>query len=119
MRKRYDDLREDLRERRLLEGQDPTDAQDEVLELEEFTGFDFIARETMKDTTREVGPVFLEDGNEFVLGLATVDHQREMEVDGPTDLFLEGQELFLFELTRPVEIQSHLADGEGSLKFEV
>ena len=40
-------LGQDFREWRLLEGKNATDAQDKIIELEEFTGFDLIARETM------------------------------------------------------------------------
>ena len=43
----------------LLEGEDTTNAQDEIVELKEFTCFNLITRETVEDTTTEIVLVFL------------------------------------------------------------
>jgi hypothetical protein len=49
--------------------------------------------------------------NHLVLRLAAVDHQRQTGLHTPAHLFLEGEQLLLFELTAPIEVEADLADG--------
>ena len=40
-----------------------------------------------------------------------MNHQRQLRLYRPSHLFLEGLQLFLLELTAPIEIEAYLADG--------
>ena len=40
-----------------------------------------------------------------------MDHQGQLQFDSPAHLLLEGFELFVLELTAPIEIEAYLADG--------
>ena len=41
-------------------------------------------------------------------------HQWQARLYRPPDLLLEGQQLLLFELAAPVEVEPHLADGDDA-----
>ena len=44
-----------------------------------------------------------------------MNHQGQLQLDSPTNLLLESQQLFLFELSAPIVVEADFADGEGSL----
>jgi len=101
-----------LRQVRLLEGEHAADAQHKTVELEQFTGFNLIAGKAMEHAARQVVTVFLKDSHHLVLGLTTVDHQRQAHLHRPAYLFLEGFQLFLLELTAPLEIKANFTNGD-------
>ena len=59
----------------LLERKDATDAEDKARKLQQLTGLLLIAGKAMEDATRQVAAILFEYGNQFVLGLAAVNHQ--------------------------------------------
>ena len=107
-----DDSRQRLGQVTFLEGEHTTDAEHEALELQQLTGFLLITREAMEYTTGQVGSVLLQNGQQLILRLTAVNHQRKLRLHRPTDLLFESLQLLLLELTAPVEVESYLADGD-------
>ena len=98
---------------RFLESQYTADTQYKTVELQEFAGFDLVASKAMEHAARQLILVLLQNGDHFILGLAAMDHQWQSQFHRPAHLFLKSLQLLLLELTAPVEIKSHLADGDN------
>ena len=40
-----------------------------------------------------------------------MNHQGQLQLDSPTNLLFESQQLLLFELTTPIVVEADFADG--------
>ena len=69
------DSGEDFRQMAFLEGEDTTDAKDELRELQQFKGLVLVASETMEDTSWQLPLITSEKAHHLVLCLPTVYHQ--------------------------------------------
>jgi hypothetical protein len=67
----------------------------------------------MEHATREVVRVTFYNSDHLILRLATVNHQGQLQFNGPAYLRLEGFKLFAFELATPVIVKTYFADGDG------
>ena len=95
-----------------LEGKNASDAQHKAWEVEQLACLLRIARETVEHTARQVVSILAQDGNELVLGFATVYHQGQARFYRPAHLLLESKQLFVLELTAPIEVEAYLTNGQ-------
>ena len=80
----------------------------------------FVAGEAVEHAAGQIVLVAAQQLHHLVLPLTTVDHQRQACLYRPLHLLLEGIELLLLELARPIVVQAHLTDSDETvLGFEV
>ena len=92
--------------------QDTANTQCKTVELQQLTSLHLVARKTMEHATRQLVAIALQDSHHLVLRLATVYHQRQMQLYRPAHLLFESLQLLLFEFTAPIVVEPHLADGD-------
>ena len=95
----------------LLECQHPTNAQHETVELQQFGGFLLVSSKTMEHATWQFIAVGFQQIDHLILCLPTMNHQRQTRLDAPFHLLFEGSQLLVLKFATPVEVESHLADG--------
>ena len=95
----------------LLECQHPTNAQHETVELQQFGGFLLVSSKTMEHATWQFIAVGFQQIDHLILCLPTMNHQGQARLDAPFHLLFEGSQLLVLKFATPVEVESHLADG--------
>ena len=71
-----------------------------------------IACKAMEHSSGKFLLIMAHNGQQLVLRLSAMDHQRQTRLDAPFHLPLKGGKLLSFILTRPIEIQAYLTDGD-------
>ncbi len=95
-----------------LEGEHATYAQHKLWEVKELACLLDVACETMEHASWQLVGILTKNGNELVLGFATVYHQGQARFYRPAHLLLESKQLFVLELTAPIEVEAYLTNGQ-------